>query len=594
MTELQVKTKKGSLKKFFAMFLAVCVSLTTIQVNAAEHDPNAKASIILNASSKEMTVGEQNVKLEATTAKKVIVTACDAYVSGGDGEIVVSPDGTEYVSGDGTIAREGNVVVDAEDADITWKSSDPTVVTVPATGKSVTLDAKKAGSATITAKIDENTTATCTVTVKPATVSVTGVTLNKPSLPLTVGGSEKLTATVAPANASNKAVEWKSDKPAVATVDANGTVKAVAVGEATITVTTKDGNKTATCKVTVTAAPPTTVSVTGVTLNKTKATVNVGKTVKLTATVAPANATVTDVTWKTSNKKVATVTNGTVKGVAKGTAKITVTTKDGSKTATCTVTVKKPVTSIALNTKTLYVVASKKDTKLTVGAAVVPADASVQTIAWKSNKKAVTVKAVSKSKGSAATITVKKNTKAKTKATITASADGKKATIAVNVVAKAKKTTSVKLSKKTLSMNTGAKYALTATLSTGATSTVKWSTSDKKVATVANGVVTAKSAGKVTITATADKKTAKCVITVTKAGAKVTLQKTKATIKVKKTTTIKIKSPKGDTISKCTSSNKKVATVTNKGKVTGKKAGKADITVVTTKGAVATFKVTVK
>jgi len=94
--------------------------------------------------------------------------------------------------------------------------------------------------------------------------AVTGVTLNKTTLPLTVGGSETLTATVVPADATNKNVTWASDKPGVATVDANGNVTAVAAGTATITVTTTDGSKTATCAVTVTAA---TVSVTGGVLN---------------------------------------------------------------------------------------------------------------------------------------------------------------------------------------------------------------------------------------------------------------------------------------------------------------------------------------
>lgn len=91
-----------------------------------------------------------------------------------------------------------------------------------------------------------------TLTVKVPTVGVTGVTLNKTTLPLTVGDTETLTATVAPTDASNKAVTWKSSKESVATVDADGKVTAVGAGTATITVTTTDGEKTATCKVTVT------------------------------------------------------------------------------------------------------------------------------------------------------------------------------------------------------------------------------------------------------------------------------------------------------------------------------------------------------
>lgn len=82
------------------------------------------------------------------------------------------------------------------------------------------------------------------------------------------------------------------------------------------------------------------VSVTGVSLDKTSAELEVGGTLTLTATVEPANATNKDVSWNSSNVEVATVENGTVKAVAVGTADITVKTADGGKEEACTVTVK--------------------------------------------------------------------------------------------------------------------------------------------------------------------------------------------------------------------------------------------------------------
>ncbi len=84
----------------------------------------------------------------------------------------------------------------------------------------------------------------------------------------------------------------------------------------------------------------TTVNVTGVSLNKTTTTLQVGKTTTLTATVTPNNATNKDVIWTSSNDAVATVENGVVTAKSAGTATITVTTEDGQKTATCVVTVK--------------------------------------------------------------------------------------------------------------------------------------------------------------------------------------------------------------------------------------------------------------
>lgn len=85
----------------------------------------------------------------------------------------------------------------------------------------------------------------------PTAIAVTGVTLNKTTLTLEVDWNETLTATVSPADATNQNVTWKSDKPEIVTVDATGKVTGMKVGEATITVTTEDGGKTATCKVAV-------------------------------------------------------------------------------------------------------------------------------------------------------------------------------------------------------------------------------------------------------------------------------------------------------------------------------------------------------
>ena len=170
-------------------------------------------------------------------------------------------------------------------------------------------------------------------------VAVTGVSLNKTSLSLEKGKSETLTATVAPENASNKNVTWSSNNTSVATVN-NGEVTAVAPGTATITVTTEDGGKTATCVVTVKARV---YPVTGVALDKTNAELTEGDKLTLTATVTPENATNKNVTWTSSNPAVATIQNGVVTAVKAGSAIITVKTVDGGKTATCTIKVKSKV-----------------------------------------------------------------------------------------------------------------------------------------------------------------------------------------------------------------------------------------------------------
>ena len=165
-----------------------------------------------------------------------------------------------------------------------------------------------------------------------AAIAVTGVTLSPASLSLEVGQTDGLTATVAPATATNKAVTWSSSNTAIATVDGSGTVKGVAPGTATITVKTDDGGKTATATVSVKEATAPTVKVTSVTLNRSSVTINGDyEEIKLTATVAPATATDQSLTWTSDDPSVASVDgNGLVTIHKKGKARITATSNDGS------------------------------------------------------------------------------------------------------------------------------------------------------------------------------------------------------------------------------------------------------------------------
>ena len=168
----------------------------------------------------------------------------------------------------------------------------------------------------------------------PDIIHVTAVTLNKISTTLAVGDTETLIATISPQNATDKSVTWSSNNESVAIVNENGTITAVGVGNATITVTTNDGGLTATCVVTVNS-----VHITSITLNKTSLTLGISQTETLIATVLPENATDKTVTWTSSDTSVATVSNGTITAVGFGATTITVTTNDGRLTATCEVNV---------------------------------------------------------------------------------------------------------------------------------------------------------------------------------------------------------------------------------------------------------------
>ena len=131
----------------------------------------------------------------------------------------------------------------ATDKNVSWTSSDETVAKVD-DGK---VTAVKSGKATIIAKCGDKT-AECEVTVY---AKVTGVKLSSSSLRMMSGDKASLKATITPDNTMNKNISWSSDNETVAVVN-NGEVTAKAEGKATITVTTEDGQYTATCSVTVT------------------------------------------------------------------------------------------------------------------------------------------------------------------------------------------------------------------------------------------------------------------------------------------------------------------------------------------------------
>lgn len=174
----------------------------------------------------------------------------------------------------------------------------------------------------------------------PTTVAVTGVSLNKTSITLTEGDSETLTATVAPTNATNKAVSWKSSDAATASVDNNGKVTAVKAGSATITVTTTDGSKTATCSVTVNAKQETPKEVTGIAIDPATLEIKEGLTAQLKIVFTPADASSDNIKWKSTNTEAATVDgSGLVTALKEGKTRI-VATVDGTQIeAICEITV---------------------------------------------------------------------------------------------------------------------------------------------------------------------------------------------------------------------------------------------------------------
>lgn len=453
----------------------------------------------------------------------------------------------------------------ATNKNVVWSSSNTSVATV-VDGKVAAL---KAGTTTITVTTEDgNKTATCDVMVN---AKVTSVSLDKTEVELTEGDTHILTATINPDNATNKNVIWSSSNASVATVS-NGKVTAVKAGTATITVTTEDGGKTATCRVMVNEKI---YPVDGLSLNKSIAVLYEGETLTLTATITPSNATNKNVIWSSNNTSVATVANGVVTALNAGTAIITATTEDGGKAATCEIIVKTKVTGVSLDKSdvTLY-----EGENLSLIATIAPDNATNKNVVWKSSNTSVATVVdgeVTALKAGVATITV------------TTEDGGKTATCNVTVKAKV---ASVSLNKSEASLYEGETVSLIATItpSNATNKNVIWSSSDTSVATVLNGKVTALKAGTTSITVTTEDggKTATCNVTVKAKVVGVSLNRTAVTLyEGESFTLIATITPENATNKNViwSSSNTSVATVAN-GEITALEVGSATITVTTEDG----------
>ncbi|MBR3075296.1 MAG: Ig domain-containing protein, partial [Bacteroidales bacterium] len=367
---------------------------------------------------------------------------------------------------------------DAVDKSVSWKSSDETVAKVT----DGTVYAMKAGEAVITATSnDGGKSVDCKVTV---TCDVAGVTLSEHELKLIVDESRTLEASVYPSNASNQKLTWTSSKSAVAVVDETGKITAIAPGETLITVRTEDQGKEDNCTVIVD------YEVQGVTLSEHNVVVSTGRTLKLSASVKPDNAKNKKLEWTSDAPKVATVSDdGTITGIAPGTAKITVKTAEGGYMDECTVKVEFEVKGVKLDEHSITIATGHT---MKLHASVYPADAANKDLAWTSSANDVAEVSqdgiVSAKKPGTAKVTVK-----------TREGDYMDECI-VTVDYEVRNVT---LSEHNITLSTGHTFTLTASVypADAANQGLEWSSSAPAVASVSdNGVVTGKAPGEATIT----------------------------------------------------------------------------------------------
>ena len=216
---------------------------------------------------------------------------------------------------------------------LTWKSSNEKVATV----KEGTIKAVGLGTATLTATSEDGgKTATCKVTVTDGKKHIESISLKTDSIEMKPGEGKTIYAEYNPSNVDDKTLYWKSSNEKVATIK-EGYVKAVGEGIATLTARSKDGNKTASCKVVVTDKVK---EMKNISLETKKETINIGEGKTIYAKYNPYTVKDKTLYWISNNEKVVTVSEGYVKAVGKGTATITAVSRDGGKTATCEITVK--------------------------------------------------------------------------------------------------------------------------------------------------------------------------------------------------------------------------------------------------------------
>ena len=225
---------------------------------------------------------------------------------------------------------------EADDKELTWTSSDPTVATIAAGGH---VKALKAGTTTITATADDGSGAygQARITVRPkaeaAERKATGIVVDQKKCILKEKATTMLTARVLPVTAADKGFRWSSSDPRVASVNSDGVVTAhLPGGTALIRATADDGGWTDYCVIKVEG--------TSVQLTPNVFTLEPGESLELQATTQPWDSPMTK-SFSSNNLSVAEVDkDGVVKAKAVGDATITVTLSGGQK-ATCNITVKK-------------------------------------------------------------------------------------------------------------------------------------------------------------------------------------------------------------------------------------------------------------
>lgn len=387
----------------------------------------------------------------------------------------------------------------ATNSTLKWSSSNESIVRVSSDG---TITPMAAGQAAITVMtVDGSFSAACLIEVY---VPVTGVSL-RDQLTISVGNNETLTATVMPSSAENKNVTWRSDNPSIAEVDSSGRVTGKVVGSTRITVTTEQGQFSASCNVTVGGTTG------GIVWREASIQVSNGRSAWAYVSATTSDVDVTRLKFTSSNSSIASVSANRmvgrelevqIKGAGAGQATVTATTPDGTKSAQCTVNVTQSVTEIRLSSENISVAINGT---ATISATAMPVSASNKNVVWSSDNNGIaTVQNGIITGKSAGTV----NIWAKS-----AEDNSISRKCVVNVIPPI---SSITLPSE-LSLTVGEVKQLSPVIypSSAAGATLTWTSSNTAVATVdASGKVTGRVAGYSNITVTAGGQSRTCKVTV--------------------------------------------------------------------------------
>lgn len=287
------------------------------------------------------------------TARIYVKSLCESYVVYKDITVVapeVIPTGISInapqtsINVGETLQLSGTITPNnATNKEIEWTvdSSSTSIATVSSNGL---VTGKGVGTARIkaTALGNKSITAYKDITVNSAEKPVTNVSLNKTSIQLSINQTEILTCDIAPTDATNKTLTWKSSNTNVATVSQNGLITAVGTGTAHITVTSHNG-KSSTCQVDVISNN---IPVQSLALDPSTITLEVDQDYNLIPIFSPSNATNQSIKWSVTNSNIVKCVDGKLTAVSVGTTSVTATSVDGNKRGRCVVTVVPAVKTI--------------------------------------------------------------------------------------------------------------------------------------------------------------------------------------------------------------------------------------------------------